>query len=121
MKTGIELIAAERQEQISKHGFSLERDKEFYQSGQLIDAALFCMDVAANGENAKSSPPTGWVPFFEEKIRSKSKIGALKVAGAFYMAETERKGDHAEYATEIAVIASLIDIELQNDPNSKIN
>lgn len=38
--TGIELIAKERQEQIEKHGITVEQDVNINKFAQLIDAAI---------------------------------------------------------------------------------
>jgi len=43
MKSGIELISEERKEQIEKHGWSIQNDKD-YSSEQLIKASLFCIN-----------------------------------------------------------------------------
>lgn len=82
--TGAELIAQERKEQIEKHGFSVAND-QYYAQGQLIDAAMFCIDPVMNGW------PDGWDDHFEDKIRSKDRIGRLQVAGAFIAAEIDRE------------------------------
>lgn len=96
MKTGIELIAIERREQIEKHGWSLEHDKD-YARGQLLQAAEFCLDQARRKQTGIGVDiqtwPEGWLKHFEEKIRSKSVIQQYIVAGAFYLAEHDRTGD----------------------------
>lgn len=116
MKKGIELIAIERQEQIEKHGWSLERDKEYYKNGELIQAAKFCEIATGRGIGFTGSGdavwPNEWDDYFRRKILSKSKIGALVVAGAFYMAENDRWGTK-DFQSEVDRIAAEID-NIQN-------
>src|SRR6185295_3506717 len=94
MKTGIELIKEERREQWEKHGFTLDHDAKFYKKGELFQAATFCLELKSlNGEppaRMLSSWPKGWGEHFENKIRNKTRIGQLIVAGAFLLAENER-------------------------------
>lgn len=108
-RTGIEMIQQERWEQINKHGFSLEHDKDYYQKGELVEAAKFCMSLLKDGpelENAKW--PDGWTADpWVEKLKSKTDIGKLTVAGAFYLAEMQR-GPKA-YSSQIMAIAKWID------------
>lgn len=82
--TGIGLIATERQEQIVKHGFSVEND-QYYSRKELIQAAKFAMNPDLEYW------PSKWNQELAEKIRSKDEIGRLTVAGAFIAAEIDRK------------------------------
>lgn len=107
MKTGIELIAEERQEQILKHKWSLEYDKS-HKDGQLIQAAQFCQEQATGCAIEDCRWPEGWSKYFEDKIRSKTQIGKLICAGAFYMAENDRLNAET-YQEEINDIAAEID------------
>jgi hypothetical protein len=85
MKTGVELIAEERQEQIEKHGFDVIHDVEYYSKNELIQAACF----AIHPEQFKW--PAGWDEEFASKIRMKpNKVERLKVAGALIAAEIDR-------------------------------
>lgn len=92
-KTGMELIVQERKEQIEKHGWSLEQDQD-YKFEQLAQAAYFCLDQANIKQSGIKTEyfrwPVGWDRHFEQKIRDKSIIGQLTVAGAFLMAENDR-------------------------------
>lgn len=91
--SGIELIATERREQIEKHGYSIESDTEFYSNYQLIQAALFCIDlVIPEGYGLKlyKGWPQGWSEESLKKIIDKDSVGKLKVAGAFIAAEIDR-------------------------------
>jgi hypothetical protein len=85
MKTGIELIAIERQEQIEKHGFDELHDSE-NDSGQLKNAAIYLL----TGE--VSYFPEYWDDKYHKKFRSKfsNEVETLKVAGALIAAEIDR-------------------------------
>ena len=83
-KTGAELIAQERHEQIHKHGWDANNDA-YYGNGELLKAALFSLD------SNRFPWPLGWSLHFEEKIKNKDRIGQLKVAGAFIAAEIDRQ------------------------------
>lgn len=83
MKTGIELIATERQEQLKKHGFDVTNDT-YYSKNELVKAAMFALNPNA------FAWPQGWDRHFEEKIRGKDRVSQLKVAGAFIAAEIDR-------------------------------
>jgi hypothetical protein len=84
MKTGIELIAQERAEQIEKHGFDVENDKD-YAHNELIKAALFAINPY------QFEWPYYWDEEFRTKIRNKpNDIERLKVAGALIAAEIDR-------------------------------
>lgn len=83
-KTGVYLIAVERQEQIEKHGFSVEQDKQYYSNNELIKGALFCIST----ENFEW--PYKWDGIFRKKILKKDRIDQLKIAGALIAAEIDR-------------------------------
>lgn len=83
MKTGIELIVEERQEQIEKHGFDVTQD-QYYSKQELLKAALFSIDPSI------FEWPYNWEEKFRDKILHKSKVERLKVAGAFIAAEIDR-------------------------------
>ena len=61
VKSGVELIAKERIEQIVKHGWSLYDDTS-YSDEQLLKAALFCID------QKRFEWPFGWISKFRDKI-----------------------------------------------------
>lgn len=91
-KTGIELIAQERQEQIEKHGWDAEHDA-YNDNKELIQACLFCLDHytgPGSGLMTYKDWPMGWLSMFKDKILKKDDIGKLKVAGAFIAAEIDR-------------------------------
>ena len=82
-KTGAELIAEERLEQIEKHGWDIEHDS-CYENEELLQAAVFCIC------DELEEWPDGWSEYFEDKILAKDRIGQLTVAGAFIAAEIDR-------------------------------
>jgi hypothetical protein len=87
MKTGIELIAEERQEQISKHGYSPENDKQ-YINDELIDAAMQYL-----GGDLISCWPESWDKKSYKPNNPESthdRIDELKIAGALIAAEIDR-------------------------------
>jgi hypothetical protein len=92
MKTGIELIAQERHEQIEKHGFSLTVDAEHYQRNELVDAALYALTMD------KKHYPESWEFWFHDNLVAKEgrmdettfAIERLKIAGALIAAEIDR-------------------------------
>jgi hypothetical protein len=84
MKTGIELIAQEREEQIKKHGFDASRDRG-NENKELIKAALFAINPQ------QFEWPFFWAEKFRDRILAKpTEIDRLKVAGALIAAEIDR-------------------------------
>jgi len=83
MKSGVELIAEERQEQLEKHGLKPEHDDE-YTKGELIAVALCIIS------NNYCKWPEGWSLYYMEKFMAKKGTEALKVAGALIAAEIDR-------------------------------
>lgn len=83
MPTAIEQIAQERQEQIEKHGFTLERDQR-YEAEELRWAAIYCL--TGNIEHWPSGLPHEW----RKKIDAKSYPEKLATSGAFSAAEIDR-------------------------------
>ncbi len=82
MKTGIELITKEREEQIKKHGYTQEHDDQ-HKDGALINAAIFA--ITLRGEWRQK----GW-EIFEAKMLEKSYDKRIIVAGALIAAEIDR-------------------------------
>lgn len=93
MKTGIELIAEERQRQIEKEGWTMEHDIFEHRYGQLVDAAVsyalteeerkkLCHLVKAD-EDVPPTRPFGkehWKPCPHDRIKELVKAGALIAA-----------------------------------------
>lgn len=91
MKTGIELIAEERERQISKEGYTPEHD-DYHCKGELVDAAINYCEVTLNSPSAakKSPPPPQW-PFEKASWKpSDDPIRNLVKAGALIAAEIDR-------------------------------
>jgi hypothetical protein len=77
MKTGIELIAEERQRQIEKEGWSLKHD-QIHTDGQLAIAASVYADI----ENSHKWPwdKESFKPTPNDRIKELTKAGALIAA-----------------------------------------
>lgn len=90
MKTGIELIAQERQEQIEKHGRTVERDDRENSNQELALGAE--MLLAAEHEEGidPASYPDGWDPDICAHMLSKPYKERLIIAGALIAAEIDR-------------------------------
>ena len=93
MKTGIELIAEERQEQIEKHNWTPEHDDQHTDGALIKMAGILCV----NGTDAQvhdnygefESGSNTWG--LENKLSGdKNKIHRLEVAGALIAAEIDR-------------------------------
>lgn len=86
--TGIELIAKERQEQIEKHGWTLEHDRE-HSSGQMakLAATLSVYHTDAVVLESGDSIPDDWNLI--KKVIGDS-VKALTIAGALIAAEIDR-------------------------------
>jgi hypothetical protein len=85
MKTGIELIAQERQEQLEKHGWTSKHDSA-HENEELISAAIYALDPCM--ENFKYLD-VEWAHFVS-KIDDKNRVDQLKIAGALIAAEIDR-------------------------------
>jgi len=81
--TGIELIAEERQEQLSKHNRTKEHDAQ-YTNYELLMGATTALTACAD------EWPENWDKAIRDKILSKSRIDQLKIAGALIAAEIDR-------------------------------
>ena len=82
-KTGVELIAIERQEQIEKHGRSIQ-DDQIYTEHQLPFAAIaYAIPDGLESVNRKHYWPWSlhwWNPSPENRIKELAKAGALIAA-----------------------------------------
>ncbi len=87
MKTGIELIAEERREQIEKHGRTIESDVRFNSHGELADAAVATLDYDSG---YSSIFPLKWDEKIVDHIKNKSFFDRLIIAGALIAAELDR-------------------------------
>ena len=88
MKTGIELIAEERQEQIEKHGRSIERDVKENDNYQLSNAAGLLALIDNN--DVRLLCPKGWNELHWKRMCDKSYEQRLIIAGALIAAEIDR-------------------------------
>lgn len=86
-KTGIELIAEERQRQIDVEGFLPENDKQ-QAIGELANAAS-CYAMTPNIRPAEL-PPTHWPWLDFYKPTPNDRIRELQKAGALIAAEIDR-------------------------------
>jgi hypothetical protein len=77
--TGAERIAAERQRQIQKEGWTSENDDR-YKNGELLRAAICYLN----------NDPTGW-PWDPSWWKPSTPIRNLEKAGALIAAEIDRK------------------------------
>ena len=87
---GLDLISAERHEQIDVHGYDNEND-DLYRDGELGECAVFAII------GAPEYYPSDWNERTKKKIFEKDRIGQLAVAGALIAAEIDRllrKGDN---------------------------
>lgn len=92
MQTGIELIAEERQEQITKHGRTLQHDRAVNNHYQLSQAAAFLcyLDEDDKPEDIESCCPSDWDPIWWAKMMNKPYGDRLIIAGALIAAEIDR-------------------------------
>lgn len=89
MKTGIELIAAERERQITAEGWTPEHD-DAHKEGELAQAAL-CYIESALGIVDEDDVPLSW-PW--DKSWWKPSDRDLEKAGALIAAEIDRLSRH---------------------------
>ena len=82
-KTGIELIAIERQEQIKKHGYTAEHDENYYNDGQILEV----VETLISGVGGV---PDNWNVKQFDYMKSKPKKERLIIAGALLAAEIDR-------------------------------
>ena len=90
MKTGIELIADEREEQIKKHGKTEDHDIEENYDRQLSQAASNLCNFNMYNQHIEGSCPHGWDDNLWHKICTKSYKERLIIAGALIAAEIDR-------------------------------
>ncbi len=90
MKTGIELIAIERQEQIEKHGRTIQNDVRLNEDKQLVWGAIQLFSREFGYATDPDDKPEGWDILIWEKMQSKSYKERLIIAGALIAAEIDR-------------------------------
>lgn len=93
-KTGVELIAVERQEQIEKHGRTLEHDIQINSDFQMIKAVgMLIFTPTDEGFDLMDHDiflPDGWDKDIWMKMHGKPYKERLIIAGAFIAAELDR-------------------------------
>lgn len=87
MKTGIELIAQERAEQIEKHGRTILRDVDENRSEQL---RLGAIRLIVDSYDRECLAPNGWDNKRWHKMSDKEYKDRLVIAGALIAAEIDR-------------------------------
>jgi hypothetical protein len=91
MKTGIELIADERQRQLNVEGWTPEHDDEHDCDQLAIAAALYALPETERANRKGIASPSGW-PWEDEywKPTPDDRIKELVKAGALVAAEIDR-------------------------------
>lgn len=92
MKTGIELITIERKEQIEKHGYTVIKDVAYNSKPDGPFKMLPFKIIVGNlmGIVGGVPYPENWSDDAVDKIKSKTQIEKLVIAGAFVCAEIDR-------------------------------
>lgn len=91
MKTGIELIADERQHQINKHGFTGEHHAnhpEWYDKGQLLQAAE---QLISRHPIERDSYPENWDDDWFTDLLCRGYDERAIIAGALIASELDRR------------------------------
>lgn len=89
MKTGLELVSQERNEQLEKHGRTIQQDVVQNKEGQLIHAVANLIGFD-DGLNVGYTYPDGWNMEYFDKIMEKPIKERLIIAGALICAEIDR-------------------------------
>jgi hypothetical protein len=88
-KTGVELIAEERQRQIDKEGWTAQHDAEHKYGELAIAAACYAVyNTDANVNNPNTRSPNGW-PWNDNSFKPADLIKNLVRAGALIAAEID--------------------------------
>lgn len=92
-KTGIELIASERAEQLEKHGRTVEMDVVSNNAHQLTVAAANLCYLGATLTDAEidARTPYGWNKAEWRKMMQKPYVERVAIAGALLAAEIDRE------------------------------
>lgn len=91
--TGIELIAQEREDQLTKHGFSAGFDADFNSMAQLREAVIHLVNNEIDhikDENVLALCPAKWESHLWLKMCRKPIKERLSIAGALVAAEIDR-------------------------------
>jgi hypothetical protein len=88
---GIELIAKERQEQIDKHGISVENDATYNKAYQLTEAAaILATELFPSPRKRFAAMPSDWNDKQCLKMANKPRFQRLAIAGALIAAELDK-------------------------------
>ena len=91
MKTGIELIAEEREEQINKHGRTIDSDRENNKAYQLTEAAaILSTEMFRSSKKRFAAMPDEWDDEICLKMCRKDRKQRLIIAGALIAAELDK-------------------------------
>lgn len=94
MKSGSVLIAEEREEQILKHGYTLQEDQDRYSeevTGNYAEPSDLIIAAVASIHAKKEMFPYSWrTSPFVDKICAKTYKDRLVIAGALIAAEIDR-------------------------------
>lgn len=93
MKTGIELISVERQEQIVKHGYDADfvnENFQYYDAKQLAWMAELLLSASAINVIEYNCYPANWPKDEVEKMLNKPYKERLIISGALIAAEIDR-------------------------------
>lgn len=90
VKTGAQLIAIEREEQLKKHNRTIALDVELNSEYQLSKAAATLIIDDAGGYWSSDLCPEGWNQTIWDKMTNKSYKERLIIAGALIAAEIDR-------------------------------
>lgn len=93
MQTGIELIAKERQEQIEKHGRTIELDVKYNEGEQLREFSALLLTEGLTGQFHEADMeylPEGWNKDLCRKMMLKDYHHRLIIVGAMIAAEIDR-------------------------------
>lgn len=93
MKTGIELIAIERQEQIEKHGYGqdfINNNPQYYEGKELSFVAEMALAIEHEEGIDPNIYPESWPSEDIDKILRKPYKERLIIAGALIAAEIDR-------------------------------
>jgi hypothetical protein len=104
--TALQLITHERTEQVYKHGFKKENDRQYLQN-ELYDAGMYIL----TGDPLKYVWP--WSPGYYQKIMLKDRVGQLSVAGALVIADQDATG--RQHTAELNKIVAELTDEMRSD------
>lgn len=112
-KTGIELIAQERAEQLSKHNRTIEQDVKNNDSEELICGAMALLNIDFPDEIIEgrdiSKFPSKWDNSICQKMVNKPYKERLIIAGALIAAEIDRLQNTGNTATEIVGFRAIVE------------